>query len=286
MSRLKEFVVRRGLLLSGLALLVILPSFAVAAGRASRVRKELETDLTFVERARAAALELGAFEGEGFHCSAPLVSKRPGQALFGVSRAVAFVAAPPGQRLAWPGEPAELLVGPGGCVRRIAALEAMRAYTGLGRQLEEAAHTPWRQLDRLFEVGELPVCMGSQSTDFGVVLVPHLADDGQQLAGRVDVRVIDFSRARPAARAAPRCGCRRPRARSSSRSARWLARTAHWSSGCSALRRARAPRADVGHSYESASTTSSFAARRAGYSPARIAQTVATSSICPAVRHG
>lgn len=192
MSRLKEFVVRRGLLLSGLALLVILPIFAVAAGRASRVRKELETDLTFVERARAAALELGAFEGEGFHCSAPLVSKRPGQALFGVSRAVAFVAAPPGQRLAWPGEPAELLVGPGGCVRRIAALEAMRAYTGLGRQLEEAAHTPWRQLDRLFEVGELPVCMGSQSTDFGVVLVPHLADDGQQLAGRVDVRVIDF----------------------------------------------------------------------------------------------
>lgn len=190
MKTVLELLVQRGRLVSALSMVVLLPVFVVSEVRGARARAELATDRAFIERARAAAKELRG--AQGVHCDAPLGSSQPGKAFFGVTQGVALVVAPEGERLDWPGHPAEMIVGHDGCARRVESLDAMSAYPTMGIQLEAAARTPWRHLDRLLDVDELPVCMGSQSTDFGMVLVPRLTRDGAQLTGRVDVRIMDF----------------------------------------------------------------------------------------------
>ncbi|MEW6435084.1 MAG: hypothetical protein AB1730_26585 [Myxococcota bacterium] len=191
MSWVNEFLEKRGRTLSLVGFLLALPFVTLAEVRASRVRKELATVRAFVDRAQSLAGRSGEPSAPGIRCSGPLVSKLAGKAFFGVTDAVALVLAPSGQRLSPPPGPNALLVAPGGCFTTPDTLDAMDAHTAWSSQLKEA-WASWREPMRLLDVGLPHVCMSSTNTDFGMVVVPRVSDDGPQHVGRAEFRVFEF----------------------------------------------------------------------------------------------
>lgn len=189
-GRIERYGRRVSLVVLVVVLLVVFPFIFLGEVRAARVRRELNVDRAFLEKARVLGRELHEPLPPGLRCDAPLVSRNEGKAFFGVTEAVALLVAPVGRRLPWPGGPEEMIVSSAGCARSLAFVDAMEQYATLSRQLHEL-RLSWRQPSRALEVGPLPVCMGSQLTDFGLVLVPRLSEDGRP-TGRADVRVFDF----------------------------------------------------------------------------------------------
>jgi hypothetical protein len=167
--------------------------FVVAAANVQQrhVRRELEAADRFVSVARAHATELRKSPPGALACDGPLTSADSGKRLFGATHFAAYVSAPEGQSSAEANT--EILVGNDGCARPLAFIDAFRDRASGVKQVGELLRSPG-QLDRAFDEVDLPICMSTRMTDFGVVLLAEQVSQGEGGSAhtRATIEIFDF----------------------------------------------------------------------------------------------